>query len=331
MRIWCWYWPWFYWPQCKNTVQATSTTTSIKREISYIGLFLYYYAHTHLFTRTHTRTYRTFITALYRSCALSCAKYVNAAATNAVLSNWTCTVFMTLSPAPTCSILNKLKLRGGPDDTWGGGLCFFFPCANFFSFAPNQKQTFFPSGKRTRSFFPPHIPHFSASFVDKLFIFYSLLNKLFVITFCWTVFCFSKKINPIAPPTHTHLSSGRRASGSSARRDMIVQSIGREWAIWRLPRMRRCPNNAWYDLGNGAAWSYAGLVTIVILVTVSVDLSLFFWWPFVDFIRLRAVMYSNPGNERYSYKAMEHRQKSTRQHEIVPVQTICRRRAFDRL
>ena len=45
-----------------------------------------------------------------------------------------------------------------------------FPCANF-SFAPNQKQTFFPSpAKEQAKFFPPYNP-FSASFVNNVLIF----------------------------------------------------------------------------------------------------------------------------------------------------------------
>ena len=71
-----------------------------------------------------------------------------------------------------------------------------------FVFAPNQKQTFFFSQAKEHAI-PPHthtlpITPFFCEFCED-FTFYSLLNKLFFISFCGTIFFFKKNLAP--PPT----------------------------------------------------------------------------------------------------------------------------------
>ena len=85
---------------------------------------------------------------------------------------------------------------------------FFFSLEQTFFFAPNRKQTFFPSGNERNTQIPPHIAPFSCHFSEQtFFVFYSLQNKLFfLVLFCWTIFFIQKKPNNIAP---SHVSSGR--------------------------------------------------------------------------------------------------------------------------
>ena len=79
----------------------------------------------------------------------------------------------------------------------------FSPVQTYF-FAPNQKETFFSSpANKQANFVLPIQPHFSASFVNKHFIFYSFLNKLLFHNFL--LFSFPKKTIPPLP----HVSSGR--------------------------------------------------------------------------------------------------------------------------
>ena len=60
-------------------------------------------------------------------------------------------------------------------------------------FTLNQKQTFFSSQTMEQANFFPYITPFSASFVNKVFIFYSLLNKLFFHHVLLNNFFFSNK------------------------------------------------------------------------------------------------------------------------------------------
>ena len=72
-----------------------------------------------------------------------------------------------------------------------GGIGYdFFPCANFLFCSEPETNIFSFSGKGTRNSPPPHVTHFSASFVNKPFIFlqvaeqtifyHFLLNNLFL-------------------------------------------------------------------------------------------------------------------------------------------------------
>ena len=119
---------------------------------------------------------------------------------------------------PTCSLtvgrpISKkhclVLVRGGPDDTSGGAMA----CANFFFFIPNQKQCFFISGKGIRKL-PPDITPCFCQFCSKPFIFYSVLNKLFLHHSLLNNLLKTKKT--IAPPPH--VSSGRPLSLGSAKK-----------------------------------------------------------------------------------------------------------------
>ena len=87
------------------------------------------------------------------------------------------------------------QLRCGPDDTWGGGYGFFFSEQTFF-LLPNKKQTFFSSQAKEHAIFPPHIAPFFCQICEQTFTFYSLLRKLFFITFRWII---SPPHNPLPP------------------------------------------------------------------------------------------------------------------------------------
>ena len=106
---------------------------------------------------------------------------------------------------PTCWAFNlglpvQIPVRGGPDDTGGGGVMGFFPVQTFFS-APNQKQTLFSSQAKEQADFFLHITPFFCQFCAKTFLFYNLLNKLFFHHFLLNnLFC-PKIIIPFPPPT----------------------------------------------------------------------------------------------------------------------------------
>ena len=141
------------------------------------------------------------------------------------LSNWV--TFQQNAHFRQAQLIYK-SLRGRPDDMWRG--LRFFPLWKLFFFAPNytsnavvkllqyfcgyhgvrivapnQKQTFFfPLRQRNKQIFFPDITPLCCPFCEQTFIFYSLLNKVCFITFCWTIFSFSK--NPSPPP---HISFGQ--------------------------------------------------------------------------------------------------------------------------
>ena len=77
----------------------------------------------------------------------------------------------------TRKCFRKFPIRGGPDDTWEV-LYFFSPEQFFFFLLLTRNKPLLPLRQRNKQIFFPIQLHFSASFVNKLFILYSLLNKL---------------------------------------------------------------------------------------------------------------------------------------------------------
>ena len=90
-------------------------------------------------------------------------------------------------------VLNKLTaLRGGPDDTWGGGYGFFPLCKLFFSLLTRNKL-FFLSGKGTRKIFSPsYNPIFLPVLWTNVFFFTVFWTNYFL-SFCRIIFSFKKK------------------------------------------------------------------------------------------------------------------------------------------
>ena len=65
----------------------------------------------------------------------------------------------------TCPVL---VLKGGPDDTCvGGGVVIFLSLCKLLFFAPNQKQTFFPSQAKEQANFFPYVTLFFCQYCEQ--------------------------------------------------------------------------------------------------------------------------------------------------------------------
>ena len=79
----------------------------------------------------------------------------------------------------------------------GGGGCGFFPVQTFF-FAPNQKQTFFPSQGKEQAILSPHITPFLCQFCEQTFYLLQFTEQtIFPSLFAEQSFVFSKNHSPL--------------------------------------------------------------------------------------------------------------------------------------
>ena len=92
--------------------------------------------------------------------------------------------------------IKETQIRGGPDETCGGG-AMVFPLCKLFLLLLTRSKLFFLLGKRTSNFSPIY-PHFSANLWINIFFFTVLLNRQFFSPVCTN--------NLPSPPQKNHSS-----------------------------------------------------------------------------------------------------------------------------